>query len=100
MCVPRFSTVAGKNIHGAQRPPNAARERRLAAGCLVPRPDKRMGEAQASDFTTEPLRFNPAVYVCITTSVSSPASRAVRLSMNMPVSITLVVKFFVTAAIF
>ena len=39
-----------------------------------------MGEAQASDSTTKPMRLNPAADVCITTSVSLPASPAVRLS--------------------
>ena len=41
-----------------------------------------MGFAQASDPTTEPMRFNPAEYVSIVTAVSLPASRAVRLSLS------------------
>jgi len=48
----------------------------IEAGVSIPRPDKRMGFAQASDHLTETVRFNPAEYVSIVTSVSIPASRA------------------------
>jgi len=44
-------------------------ERRLSAGDSIPRPDKRMGEAQASEPATNPSCFNPVTCLSIGTFV-------------------------------
>ena len=49
-----------------------ARERRLEAGGSIPRPDKRMGEAQASDPYTDPHCLTDPLIAAVILFVSTP----------------------------